>query len=92
MKQVKAFLLTGCPYCRKARIAYDRLCEDNAEYREVPVEWIMEDEQPEIADQYDYFYTPTMYVDEKKVYESHPGEDYEDVLKEVEKVLKAALA
>ena len=30
MKQVKAFILTGCPYCKKARLAYNELCENNA--------------------------------------------------------------
>ena len=74
MKQVKAFILSGCPYCKKARLAYNELCENNASYREVPVDWILEDQQPDIADQYDYYYTPTMYVDEQKVYESHPGQ------------------
>ena len=91
MKQVKAFILTGCPYCKKARLAYNELCENNASYREVPVDWILEDQQPGIADQYDYYYTPTMYVDEQKVYESHPGQTYEEIRDEVEKVLKAAL-
>ena len=66
MKQVKAFILTGCPYCKKARLAYNELCENNASYREVPVDWILEDQQPDIADQYDYYYTPTMYVDEHR--------------------------
>lgn len=56
MKQVKAFILTGCPYCKKARLAYNELCENNASYREVPVDWILEDQQPDIADQYDYYY------------------------------------
>ena len=60
MKQVKAFILTGCPYCKKARLAYNELCENNASYREVPVDWILEDQQPDIADQYDYYYTPTL--------------------------------
>jgi glutaredoxin len=92
MKQVKAFILSGCPYCKKARLAYNELCENNASYREVPVDWILEDQQPDIADQYDYYYTPTMYVDEQKVYESHPGQTYEEIRDEVEKVLKAALA
>ena len=32
-----------------------------------------------------------MYVDEQKVYESHPGQTYEEIRDEVEKVLKAAL-
>ena len=79
------------PYCKKARLAYNELCENNASYREVPVDWILEDQQPDIADQYDYYYTPTMYVDEQKVYESHPGQTYEEIRDEVEKVLKAAL-
>lgn len=90
MKDIKVFVLTGCPYCRKAEQAYRELAEDSL-YKSIHVDWINEDEHPEIAEKYDYYYCPTMYVGDEKVYEAHPGQGYEEIKENVERVLKTAL-
>ena len=91
MKEIKAFLLTGCPYCRKGLTAYEELCREHPEYKNIPVEWIMEDKQPELADRYDYYRVPSLFVDEEKLYECDPGQDYEQIRANFARVLQAAL-
>ncbi len=90
MKDIKVFVLTGCPYCRKAKQAYDELTDGSA-YKDIHVDWINEDEHPEIAGRYDYYYCPTMYVGQEKVYEAHPGQEYDEIKENVERVLRTAL-
>ncbi len=46
---------------------------------------------PELAEQYDYWATPAMFVAEAKVYESHIGEKFEEAKENVKKVLEKAL-
>lgn len=90
MKSVKAFVLSGCPYCRNAMKAWDELTAA-PEYSDVRIDWINENQYPEIARSYDYYYCPTMFVDDEKVYEAHPDEQYEETKKNVEKVLMKAV-
>ena len=87
MKPVKAFILQYCPYCQKAKRAYAELSEQYP----VPFEWIDEAKEAALADQYDYYYTPTFYVDEKKVYEAQPGQSYQEIRDRVEQVLQLAM-
>ena len=47
---------------------------------------IEESEDPETAEKYDYYYVPTMYVREEKIYEAHRGETYEECKENVKKV------
>lgn len=54
MKPVKLFYQERCPFCKKALRYIEELKE----------------EQPELADQYDYYYVPTFYVDGVKVHEA----------------------
>ena len=54
MKPVKLFYQERCPFCKKALRYIEELKE----------------EHPELADQYDYYYVPTFYVDGVKVHEA----------------------
>jgi len=54
-------------------------------YKVIEIELIEESEQTEFADQYDYYYVPTFYIDGEKV---HEGGIFEN---EVEDVFKKAL-
>ena len=91
MKTVKAFLLTGCPYCRNGLKAYEQLCTEHPEYKDIPVEWISEDEYPDVADRYDYYHVPSLFVDEEKLYECEPGQDYDQIYENFDRVLNAAM-
>ena len=91
MKAVKMFYLTQCPYCRQAARALAELAAEDSAYGTVAIEKIEESQEPEIANQYDYYNVPTMYVEEEKIYEAHPGESYAECKTQVKKGLDLAL-
>ena len=92
MKKITMFYLTDCGYCHKAHRALDELMEQNPAYRDIEITKIEEDEQKEIAAQYDYWAVPTFYVGDEKVFEAHIGMSYEQIFAEVKKALDLALA
>ena len=85
MKPVKLFYLKNCPFCRKALRYIDEVKAAHPELAAVGIELIEESEQPAVADDYDYYYVPTFYVDGVKV---HEGGIYPD---EVEAILRKAM-
>lgn len=90
-KKVTAFHLTECPYCHQAmRVIEDLRAKDPA-YQEVEVEWIEENEHPEIIAEYDYMATPSMFIEKKKLYEAHLFETYEECYEHVKEVFDTAL-
>ena len=91
MRQVIAFYLEGCPYCKQARKALEELKGENSNYASVNMEWIEENQHPEISNQYDYYSVPSMFVDGQKIYEAHRGEKYEECKANVKRVLEASL-
>lgn len=91
MKKLRIFYLEHCPYCRKAREALNELKTENAEYENAQVEWIEETRSPEIADGYDYYRVPSIFCDDKKLYECSPADDYVKIKAQVEEALKASL-
>ncbi|MGB4609497.1 MAG: thioredoxin family protein [Saccharofermentanales bacterium] len=68
MKNIKMFMFDSCPHCQLA-LRYLRELQSQDKYKDLEVEMINERKQPEIADQYDYYYVPTFYVDEEKIHE-----------------------
>ena len=84
MKKVKMFIIPSCPYCRKAEGFLDKLIGEHPEYKGIEIERIDETDKPDIADQYDYWYVPTFYVDGVKLHEGVPTVD------KVDQVLQAA--
>ena len=93
MKKITLIYLNGCPYCTNARRAIDELIAKNPEFKSVEFDEIEESEQMELAKPFAkyYYYVPTMFVDNKKIYEAHPGESYDDCLASVQKVFEAAV-
>jgi glutaredoxin len=63
------FYQTMCPFCRKAFRYIDELKQEHPEFKDVEIEKIEENEQPELAAKYDYYYVPTFYIDGEKVHE-----------------------
>lgn len=63
---LKLFYQKRCPYCKQALQYLDEL---KSEYPEVKLEMIEETEQPDLANQYDYYYVPTFYLDQVKLHE-----------------------
>lgn len=91
MKKVTCFYLETCPYCIQAKKVLEDLVAENPAYGEVPMEWIEENEHPEIIEQYDYYATPSMFIGKEKLYEAHLFESYEECRGHVKTVLDAAM-
>ena len=72
--------------------ALQELGAQDEKYAAVNVEWVEENEHPEVSGKYGYYRVPTMFVDEVKVYEARPGESYDECLENVKRVLDEALA
>ena len=92
MKKVLAFRIEGCPYCKQAMKAVKELSSENEKYAAVNVEWVDENEHPEISAKYDYYHVPTFFVDDVKIYEAHRGESYEACKENVKRVFEEALS
>ena len=72
MKNITLFYLEDCPYCHYAKRAFRELIEEEPTYGEISVDWVEESRQPKIAAQYDYYYVPTIFYGDEKLYEAHP--------------------
>ncbi len=92
MRKVTAFYMEGCPYCRQARQALSELVKEDGKYNSADIDWIEETQHPDIADKYDYYRVPSMFIDGKKLYEAHPGESYDECKGNVKRVLDASMA
>ena len=85
MKRIQLFYLKNCPFCKKAFRYIEEAKAAHPELQSLQVELIEESEEPALADQYDYYYVPTFYIDGVKV---HEGGIYPE---EVEPLLRKAL-
>ena len=92
MKKITMFYLDDCGYCAKARRALEDLYEENPAYRQVELEKIEESQQPELAEQYDYYAVPSFFDGKEKLFEARLFMSYEAIRDEVRKVLDYALA
>jgi glutaredoxin len=85
MKEITYFYLKGCPYCRKADVLIQELIRENPEFAAIPITKIEESENPEIAEKYDYYYVPCLWIGQEKLHEGVPDKD------QIGKVLERAL-
>lgn len=85
MAKLTLFYLRNCPFCKRALQYIDELKTEHEELRAIEIEMIEESEQPEVADRYDYYYVPTLYLGEEKL---HEGGIYKE---EVEALLRNVL-
>jgi glutaredoxin len=86
MKNISMFITDWCPHCKRAINWVEEIKQENPQYRDVKVEIIDEEKEPHIAKQYDYYYVPTYYIENKKIYEG--GTTKEILLKVFEEALK----
>ncbi len=75
MKPVLLFVMKSCPYCKQVLRWMEELRIENPEFGKVEVKMIDENLHPDIANQYDYYYVPTYYVDGLKVHEGAATKD-----------------
>ena len=92
MAKLTVFYLTGCPYCANAKRALAELCAETPAYAAVELDWLEEREHAATAEQYDYYYVPSVFLGAEKLYEAQPGERYEDCRANLRRCLDRALA
>ncbi len=76
--ELTIFHMDGCPYCHNARRAVEELLEEKSAYGAVRLDWHEETRERELAESYDYYYVPAVFLGGEKLYEAHPGESYEE--------------
>lgn len=80
MKEITMFILETCPHCRKALSWMEELKKETPNYQKIPIKIIDEGKEPDIANQYDYYYVPTYYVGGEK---RHEGATKKDIIKKI---------
>lgn len=66
---MKMFILENCPHCRRARQWMQELCVENPIYQSIPVEYIDEAKESDLANSYDYYYVPCFFDGNQKLHE-----------------------
>ena len=92
MKKVTYFHMDTCPYCVQADRVIAELIAEHPDWAAVEFEKIDENEHPEIADRYDYYCNPSMFIGQEKLYESHLYETKDECRAHVEEVFRRAMA
>ncbi len=85
------FHMEDCPYCRSAERALKKLCSEDPRYRSVPVRRVDETREPELASSYDYWYVPSVFMGDRKLYEARPGQSDSEILEKMRDCLEEAL-
>jgi len=91
MEKITIFHLDHCPYCRNGRRALEELQGEDEAYRSLEIEWVEESRYPQRAAEYDYYYVPTVFAGQTKLYEAQPGESYEQCRARLKAALDTAL-
>lgn len=86
MEKITMFYLKSCPHCHRAFELIDELIAEHPEYKEVVLDLIEENEEPDKAKGYDYWYVPTLFVDDEKIMEGVPKKS------QVEEAFQVALS
>ena len=91
MKKIILLYLDDCPYCEYAKRALKELAQENEAYGTIDVQWIEENQHSELSSQYFYYYVPTIYYKDEKLYEAQPSEGYSDVKEHIRAALDKVL-
>jgi thiol-disulfide isomerase/thioredoxin len=75
MKPICMLITDWCPHCKRAFTWMEELVSENPKYLELQVQIIDEEQEPEAAKKFDYYYVPTYYVGDTKVHEGVPSKD-----------------
>ena len=62
MKELTVFFFPECPYCRQAFRWHEEIFREHPEYKNVPLRLIDEHKEAALADSYDYWYVPTVFL------------------------------
>ena len=85
------FYLPGCPYCRQAETLIAQLLAEHPEYAAIPLRRVNEITERAFAGRFDYWYTPSLFLDGEKLYEADSGDSAAAVKQKLDAVFRAAL-
>ena len=85
--ELTMFILPSCPHCKLALSCLSELQKDER-YRSIRVHQIDESREPKTAEQYDYYFVPSFFLGDVKLFEGHM--EMEDVKGVLSTALKAA--
>ena len=91
MDKLTIFYLEHCPYCRNAKMAVKELYAENPTLQKINIEWVEERQDPERAEQYDYYYVPSVFLGSEKLYECSPADDYEVIKQRIWQAMDKAI-
>ena len=91
MPKLTLFYLDHCPYCHSARRAIEALKAERPDYAGIDIEWVEESRHPERCQDRDYYYVPTLYHGDDKLYEAQPGQSYEVILGKLREAFDAVI-
>lgn len=69
MSEFKMFYLNFCPYCHEVKRYIEELKEEHPELNEVKLDMLNEREHLELSDSLDYYYVPSFYYGDEKLFE-----------------------
>lgn len=72
MKKLKMFHATWCPHCINSIKWIDELKSENEQYKNIHIELIDYEKSPEKMSGYSFYYVPTFYLDDEKIFEGAP--------------------
>lgn len=76
MKSLTMFELASCPFCKEAHEYIREILAEHPEYQKIPVKYIDEGKEPEVAGGYDYYYVPTFFDEAgNKLHEGIPSKE-----------------
>ena len=64
--------------------------EENPDFEKVEAEWIEESRNPEIAEKYNYYYVPCVFLGGEKLYECSPSDGYGEIKRRFEAAFRTA--
>lgn len=89
--ELTLFYLPGCPYCRRAEQIITRLLQEHPDYAAVPLRRVNELTARAEAQSRDYWYVPSLFLGDRKLYEADPAESAQQMEAHIDAAFRAAL-
>lgn len=91
MKKITMFYLEECPFYKKAEKAMKELMAENPVYKSLDIEQIEESENVALAENYDYYAVPSLFIGKEKFFECTIQDDYDSIKANFKRVFDEAL-
>ena len=91
MKKITMFYLEECPFCQKAKKSMDELTEKLLGLQDVDIEKIEESENVALAENYDYYAVPSLFIGKEKCFECTIQDDFDSIKANFKRVFDEAL-